>query len=64
MSNPSTIESFVGNTPLVRLRRLGAGGRNQLLAKVEGNNPTAVLIAEVRSPSSMSKPCPAPGSSR
>ena len=39
MSNPSTIESFVGNTPLVRLRRLGAGGRNQLLAKVEGNNP-------------------------
>ena len=39
MSNPSTIESFVGNTPLVRLQRLGAGSRNQLLAKVEGNNP-------------------------
>ena len=39
MTTRSTIESFVGNTPLVRLRRLGAGGRNQLLAKVEGNNP-------------------------
>ena len=39
MTTRSTIESFVGNTPLVRLQRLGAGSRNQLLAKVEGNNP-------------------------
>lgn len=39
MTTPLTIESFVGNTPLVRLQRLGAGSRNQLLAKVEGNNP-------------------------
>ena len=39
MTARSTIESFVGNTPLVRLQRLGAGSRNQLLAKVEGNNP-------------------------
>jgi cysteine synthase B len=34
----STIEDFVGNTPLVRLYRLGSG-RNVLLAKLEGNNP-------------------------
>lgn len=39
MTTRSTIESFVGNTPLVRLQRLGVGRRNQLLAKVEGNNP-------------------------
>ena len=39
MTTRSTIESFVGNTPLVRLQRLGAGSGNQLLAKVEGNNP-------------------------
>ena len=39
MTTLSTIESFVGNTPLVRLQRLGGGTRNQVLAKLEGNNP-------------------------
>ena len=36
----ATVESTVGNTPLVRLQRMGASGRgNVLLAKLEGNNP-------------------------
>ena len=34
-----TIESFVGNTPLVRLQRLGQATGNTLLVKLEGNNP-------------------------
>lgn len=34
-----TLEDFVGNTPLVRLKRLGASRGNVLLAKLEGNNP-------------------------
>lgn len=35
-----TIESFVGNTPLVRLQRLVPSGRgNVILVKLEGNNP-------------------------
>jgi len=34
-----TIESFVGNTPLVRLQRLSNQGGNIILAKLEGNNP-------------------------
>lgn len=34
-----TIESCIGNTPLVRLQRLHAGNNNTLLAKLEGNNP-------------------------
>jgi len=34
-----TIESFVGNTPLVRLQRLSGATRNVVLAKLEGNNP-------------------------
>ena len=33
------LEDFVGNTPLVRLKRMGAGSNNVLLAKLEGNNP-------------------------
>jgi cysteine synthase B len=37
--NFPTIESFVGNTPLVRLQRLCAGSPNTVLAKLEGNNP-------------------------
>ena len=37
MSYP-TIEQYVGNTPLVRLQRMYAG-ENQLLLKLEGNNP-------------------------
>lgn len=37
--NYPTIESFVGNTPLVRLQRLPKDTRNTLLAKLEGNNP-------------------------
>lgn len=39
MSDYPTIEAFVGNTPLVRLQRLGQGGNNTLLLKLEGNNP-------------------------
>lgn len=34
-----TIEAFVGNTPLVRLQRLPGDTSNQILAKLEGNNP-------------------------
>ena len=34
-----TIESLVGNTPLVRLQRLPGQTSNILLAKLEGNNP-------------------------
>ena len=33
------IEDFIGNTPLVRLRRLPGATSNVLLAKLEGNNP-------------------------
>ncbi|QKT02394.1 cysteine synthase CysM [Ectothiorhodospiraceae bacterium 2226] len=38
MSFP-TIESFVGNTPLVRLQRLWSRPDTQILVKLEGNNP-------------------------
>jgi cysteine synthase B len=34
-----TIESCVGNTPLVRLQRLPGASSNTILAKLEGNNP-------------------------
>ncbi|MCB1784768.1 MAG: cysteine synthase CysM [Chromatiaceae bacterium] len=34
-----TIESCVGNTPLVRLQRLPGGTSNTLLVKLEGDNP-------------------------
>ena len=34
-----TLEDTVGNTPLVRLKRLNAGRGNTILAKLEGNNP-------------------------
>ena len=34
-----TIEQFVGNTPLVRLKRIPGNTGNVLLAKLEGNNP-------------------------
>nr|VFJ67527.1 MAG: cysteine synthase B [Candidatus Kentron sp. FW] len=37
--NTSTIESFVGNTPLVKIRHIGANTTNTILAKLEGNNP-------------------------
>ncbi len=41
MSNSrySTIESLVGNTPLVRLQRLQGVTSNTILLKLEGNNP-------------------------
>ena len=35
----STIEAFVGNTPLVKLQRLIQSDSNTLLVKLEGNNP-------------------------
>ena len=34
-----TIESFIGNTPLVRLQRLNNNTSNEVLVKLEGNNP-------------------------
>lgn len=34
-----TIESYVGNTPLVRLQRLPGNTSNTILVKLEGNNP-------------------------
>lgn len=34
-----TLESFVGNTPLVRLQRLPGDTTNAILVKLEGNNP-------------------------
>lgn len=33
------LEDFVGNTPLVRLKRLAKGLNNTILVKLEGNNP-------------------------
>jgi cysteine synthase B len=35
----SSIEQFVGNTPLVQLNRLSGEGSNVILVKLEGNNP-------------------------
>ncbi len=37
--NYKTIESFVGNTPLVKLQRLPGETTNTILVKLEGNNP-------------------------
>ena len=34
-----SIENFVGNTPLVKLKRIPGATSNVLLAKLEGNNP-------------------------
>jgi len=34
-----TLEDFVGNTPLVRLKRMPGNTSNVILAKLEGNNP-------------------------
>ena len=39
MSTYQTIESLIGNTPLVRLQRLGGETSNTLLVKLEGDNP-------------------------
>jgi cysteine synthase B len=35
----TTLETFIGNTPLVRLQRIPGTTTNVLLAKLEGNNP-------------------------
>ncbi len=35
----STLEHYVGNTPLVRLQRLNANPSNIVMLKLEGNNP-------------------------
>ena len=34
-----TLEDFVGNTPLVKLKRIPGATSNAILAKLEGNNP-------------------------
>ena len=39
MPDYPTIESCIGNTPLVRLQRLPGDTSNTILAKLEGNNP-------------------------
>src|SRR6476620_4216706 len=39
MFNAITLENFVGNTPLVMLKRLPGKTTHVLLAKREGNNP-------------------------
>ncbi len=39
MVNYPTIESCIGNTPLVRLQRMPGVTSNTILAKLEGNNP-------------------------
>ena len=39
MSKSLTIEDTVGNTPLVRLKRLPGSTSNTVLCKLEGNNP-------------------------
>lgn len=39
MPDYPTIESCIGNTPLVRLQRMVAGNGNTILLKLEGNNP-------------------------
>ncbi len=39
MRDYPTIEDCVGNTPLVRLQRMGAETGNTVLLKLEGNNP-------------------------
>lgn len=39
LSQYSTLEACVGNTPLVRLQRLPGKTSNLILAKLEGNNP-------------------------
>ncbi|MGQ0525681.1 MAG: cysteine synthase CysM [Betaproteobacteria bacterium] len=35
----NSLEHFVGNTPLVKLKSISGGTNNALLAKLEGNNP-------------------------
>ncbi|MFZ1326935.1 MAG: cysteine synthase CysM [Candidatus Contendobacter sp.] len=37
--NHPTLESFIGQTPLIRLQRLAKHNRNLLLGKLEGHNP-------------------------
>ena len=39
MSSYPTIESCIGETPLVRLQRLPGDTSNIILVKLEGNNP-------------------------
>ena len=39
MADFPTIESTIGNTPLVRLQRLPGDTSNIILGKLEGNNP-------------------------
>ncbi len=39
MSDYHTIEDLIGETPLIRLQRLGIGRSNTILLKLEGNNP-------------------------
>ncbi|MBA2689442.1 MAG: pyridoxal-phosphate dependent enzyme, partial [Burkholderiales bacterium] len=34
-----TLDDFVGNTPLIRLKRIPGDTTNVVLAKLEGNNP-------------------------
>ncbi|MEX0960225.1 MAG: cysteine synthase CysM [Burkholderiales bacterium] len=39
LDSHKTLDDFVGNTPLVRLKRIAGNTSNRILAKLEGNNP-------------------------
>lgn len=39
MSDFSSIEQYIGNTPLVKLQRINPNQDNNILVKLEGNNP-------------------------
>ena len=43
MTSWPTIESCIGNTPLLRLQRLNPNPDNQILLKLEGNNPAGSI---------------------
>ncbi len=43
-----TLESTIGNTPLVRLQRLPGATTNAILAKLEGNNPAGSVEGPAR----------------
>ena len=51
MSGPTwqTIDDTVGNTPLVRLKRLPGDTTNVVLCKLEGNNPAGSVKDPPRS---------------
>ena len=45
-----TIESCIGNTPLVRLQRIGQGNGNTILLKLESTAGTGFFYVKKRNP--------------